>query len=384
MSLTGSVFLVGLVVLTVVAFVTVVVFWSSMAGRTPGRVLGRVGMLLTVNLLVLLTAASQLNADNLFFASWTDLLGAFGAAPATTVSTQGGAAAQAARVAVSASPFQAPKLPPPLPAGGTSTAPDTLSYTVRGAASGVVARITVMLPPGYSLPANASTRYPVLQAFPGYPGGAESWIKKLDFKKVLDQQVATGRMRMPLVVMAQYDIPAGVDTECVNGSPGNPQVETWLTKDVPEWVVKNFRVETLRGSWATIGLSAGGWCAAMVTMLHPAQYSAAIVMGVYFRPLFGEFYQAYPSESALAKRYDLVALAERAPPPVAIWLETSHADKLSYPSSTAFQKAARSPMAVDATVLQDAGHRSDVWKGLIPNALTWLGTNVPGFIPVKE
>ena len=382
MSLTGPVFLVGVVILTVAAFVMVVVFWPSMAGRSLGRVLGRVGMLLTVNLLVLLTAATQLNADNMFFSSWTDLKGAFGAAPATTVSTHQGAAAQAARVAVPAPPLQVPKLPPPLPAGGSSTAPGTLSYTVKGAASGVVAKITVVLPPGYTLPANASTRYPVIQAFPGYPGGVESWNKKLDFKTALAQKVATGQMRMPLVVMAQYDIPAGVDTECVNGSPGNPQVETWLATDVPNWVVENFRVETGRGSWATIGLSAGGWCAAMITMLHPEQYSAAIAMGAFFRPLFGEYYQPYPSDSALAKRYDLVALAQRTAPPVAIWLQTSHSDKLSYPSSAAFLKAVRPPMGVDATVLQDAGHRTSVWKEMLPSTLTWLGTNIPGFIPV--
>jgi len=174
-----------------------------------------------------------------------------------------------------------------------------------------------------------------------------------------------------------------MDTECVNGSPGTPQLETWLATDVPEWVEKNFRVATDRGSWATIGLSAGAWCAAMVTMLHPAQYSAAIVLGGYFRPLFGQFYQPYPPDSALAKRYDLVALAERTAPPVAIWLQTSHADKLSYPSSAAFLNASRAPMGVDATVLQDAGHRSSVWRGLLPNTLTWLGANIPGFSPLS-
>ena len=38
-------------------------------------------MLLTVNVLVLLTAATQLNAQFLFFADWTDLRGAFGGNP---------------------------------------------------------------------------------------------------------------------------------------------------------------------------------------------------------------------------------------------------------------------------------------------------------------
>lgn len=121
----------------------------------------------------------------------------------------------------------------------------------------------------------------------------------------------------------------------------------------------------------------------MVAMLHPAQYAAAIVMGGYFRPEFGPFYEAYPPSSRLAARYDLVALSKGKPPPVAIWLETSHADPVSYNSSAAFLKAAKPPLAVDATVLQHAGHRISLWQGLLPGSLTWLGANIPGFKPSR-
>jgi pimeloyl-ACP methyl ester carboxylesterase len=98
------------------------------------------------------------------------------------------------------------------------------------------------------------------------------------------KQAAAKRMGPALVVSPQMDIPAGVDTECVNGAGGNPQLEIWLAQDVPNWVARTFRVQTDQAAWATIGLSAGGWCAAMVAMLHPAQFAAAIVLGGYFRP----------------------------------------------------------------------------------------------------
>ena len=68
MSLTGSVFLGAIVVLTIAAFVFLVLRWPSLSGRRPGKVAARAGMLLTVNALVLLTAATQLNAQFLFFA----------------------------------------------------------------------------------------------------------------------------------------------------------------------------------------------------------------------------------------------------------------------------------------------------------------------------
>jgi hypothetical protein len=78
MSLTGPVFLGLVLVITVGAFVALVVLWPRLAGREVWHVAGRAGLLLGVNLLVLLTAATQLNAQFLFFADWSDLGGAFG------------------------------------------------------------------------------------------------------------------------------------------------------------------------------------------------------------------------------------------------------------------------------------------------------------------
>jgi enterochelin esterase-like enzyme len=381
MALSGSLFVGSLVIITVVAFVAVVVRWPFMAGRTPGRILGRVGSLLGVNFLVLLTAAAILNAQFLFFADWTDLRGAFNGPPTATGLRAGGEAGRAARSNVRGEAAPATPGLVSLPKG-TSTSAGIFTYRVKGPASGVTASVVVVLPAGYSDLAKASTHYPVIEAFQGYPGSASTWTRSMDIGGAIAARVAAKRMSPALIVIPQLQIPAGVDTECVNGAAGNGQIETWVAKDVPNWVATHFRVQTRRQSWATIGLSAGAWCAAMVTTLHPAQYSAAIVMGGYFRPNFGPFYQPYPPRSALANRYDLVALARRgAPPPVAIWLETSHTDTVSYLSSVEFLKASTAPMAVDATVLQHAGHRISLWKRLLPDALNWLGANIPGFSP---
>jgi hypothetical protein len=116
--------------------------------------------------------------------------------------------------------------------------------------------------------------------------------------------------------------------------------------------------------------------------VHPAQYSA-VVMGGYLRPDFGPQYEPYPTSSPLESRYNLVTLAEHSPPPVALWVETSHADPLSYSSSANLLHVARPPLAIDGTVLQHAGHRIGVWQGLLPGALAWVGRNIPGFRPVS-
>ena len=263
------------------------------------------------------------------------------------------------------------------------SASGVIFYTVKGPLSGLTGTIVVQLPPGYTDPGNASVGYPVIEAFQGYPSHPEFVVEGFNLGGVAAQQAAMKRMRPALIVSPQVEMPVGQDTECVNGAGGNPQVETWLAVDVPNWVTHTFRVQTDRAFWATFGLSAGGWCAAMVAMLHPAQYAAAIEMGGYFRPEFGPFYSPYPAGSRLAARYDLVTLSRRKPPPVAIWLETSHSDPISYSSSAAFLKAAKPPLAVDAVILQNAGHRDSLWEGLTPASLTWLGANVPGFKPTR-
>ena len=378
MSLTGALFLGAVVLCTVVAFVVLFLRWPKLAGPGLGRIAARTGMLLSVNVLVLLTAATQLNAQFLFYADWTDLRGAFSAVPTVTELSRGTAAAHATKRKVSGTAAKAVQKLPPLPPGEVSPS-GVITYTVKGPRSGMTGKVVVQLPPGYTNPGNASVTYPVIEAFQGYPGNSRQWIDGMNLGGVSAQQAAARRMRPVLVVSPQTQFPAGVDTECVNGVAGTPQVETWLAQDVPDFVTHTFRVKTDRGSWAAIGLSAGGWCAAMVTMLHPAQYSAAIVMGGYFRPEFGPYYNPYPASNRLSARYDLVALTRRNPPPVAIWLETSHADPVSYTSSAAFLKATKPPLSVEATVLEHAGHRISLWQGLMPASLTWLGANVPGF-----
>ena len=204
-------------------------------------------------------------------------------------------------------------------------------------------------------------RYPVLEALHGYPSAPHNWIKNFHLQQYTDQLTRAHRLRPTLIVMPQIEIPQGVDTEGVNGPGGQPQMETWLTRDVPDWVGQHFRVIANRNAWATIGDSSGGFVAAMATVHHPAQYSAAIVLGGYFRPDFGSFDEPFTPTSPLGLYYDLPRTVAHHPPPVSVWMEMSDADVLSDSSSAHFLRATRKPTAVHAVILQNAGHRDAVW-----------------------
>ncbi len=138
------------------------------------------------------------------------------------------------------------------------------------------------------------------------------------------------------------------------------------------------RVKLDRASWAAAGFSAGAWCAAMVALLHPSRYGAALIFGGYFHPVFSPTYVPFTPGSAQWRRYDLVALIKRAPPPLAIWMEVSHSDHGSYRTSAAFLAAARPPMSVRLVEFAHASHTILFWAPLVPQAIRWLET-IRGF-----
>lgn len=380
MALDGTAFLIVCLLVTIGAFVGAVLIMPRLAGNRAAPIAMRALMIVLVNALVVLTAGVALNDKYQFYADWTDLSTAFFGGGFAKTSYAGGNAAQAAQANVGASPTS-PSGPLPTLPPGASSADRVLRYTVTGSASGLTGPVLVTLPEGYTLPANAHRRYPVLETFPGYPGDPAQWADSMNLGGALDAAVAARTAGPVITISPLTEFPPGVDTECVNGGRSGPQVETWLTRDVPDWARQTLRVRLDRSAWATLGLSAGAWCAAMATMLHPQQYSAGIVMGGYFAPEFSASYRPFRAGSAAGRRYDLISLARR-PPPVALWVETSHSDHISYPSTSRLLKAARPPLAIQALVLSHAGHRLSLWASELPQALAWLGKNIPGFAPV--
>ncbi len=386
--LTGPWFIGLVAALTGIAFCVTLVAWPRMSGRTLAAFLGRAGSLLGLNLLVLFTAALALNNQFTFFADWTDLMGALGDTRPVATAQGGGSPSAAAAVQVPGG------LAPEISRSG-SVSPvrqnlpihprpgqRVLRLTVTGAVSGITAPIMVELPAGYADPTNRGRRYPVLETFNGYPGDLSAWIGAMHLGGAVSTAVRQHRISDMIIVSPTLEVPPGRDTECVNSPrPSDPQMETWLTTDVPDWVARTFRTLPNRSAWATIGYSAGGWCAAMTAMLHPDRYSAAIVLGGYFTPEFGFAYRPFPAGSPFARRYDLLARARTNPPPVALWVQTSHADPISYPSAARLLAEARPPLSVTSMVLDHAGHRVSLWRGLIPQTLAWLGADIPGFRP---
>jgi enterochelin esterase-like enzyme len=400
--LTGSLFAWTIWLAAIGLFVWVIIDWPRSARPGFLSVLRRVGYQLGVVLLLLLAVGTSLNSQYGWYANWGDLGTIFSSAAPGQEVAAGAPAADAAGPLVpqSGAPAALPsdRTPvvehtigaplealPSLVAMKLSTARgpndgQIRTYTVDGKASDHTGDVSVWFPASYTDPKMADHRYPVIEAFHGVPGTPAQVYNNMHLGTEVATQVAAGNLADSIIVMPNW-APKDVDTECVDGGKGYLQMETYLTKDVTDWVTHHLRVYTDRSSWATIGLSAGAWCASVLTMLHPDIYSAAISLGGYFQPGFESPYVPFKPGSAQAKHYDLQALAENHPPKIALWVQTSPADSLSWGSASQLLKTARPPLSVTADVLPNAGHRLSIWIALLPQTLQWLGRTVPGFHP---
>jgi dienelactone hydrolase len=370
MSLTGSGLLWALAALAAALFAVVLSGWPR-RGPAALRMTGRALPVLALNAVVVLGCLAVLNDQYVFYTSWGDLLGA---GQTQALAHHGGTATAAFAASV----------------GGLGLAQvggprdDTLPqpghrmqhYTVRDPATGASVPVLVYLPVGYD-PAGSRT-YPVILGLHGWPGVPQSFTRGR-FLSTTDALTATHRLAASVVVIPQINDPRTIDTECVDGLPGDPQTDTWLSTVVPRWAVQHLRVQTQRTSWTTLGYSYGGWCAASVAMRHPDVFGGAVVFEGYFEPDFLAGYD--PLRGTRLKGYDLVHLAGRRPPPLAMWVFASRQDSLAYPTTARFLAAARPPLSVSATIVKVGGHRTAIYDPFVKPALQWLATTLPGFRP---
>lgn len=250
---------------------------------------------------------------------------------------------------------------------------EIVRFTVAGHASHITMSALAYLPAGYRSAANASRRYPVIEAFDGFPGSPNYWVKTMRVQEVLDREIAAGRMAPTVVVLPYQTRDAAVDTECVD-AVGGAKFDTFLAVDVPAAVVAQFRVRTDRAAWGTIGTSTGGFCAVNLALRHTGRYAAAASLSGYFEAITdrttGDLYRG--DSRARNENSPLWRLANLPVPATAVYLSCARDDRHALDQLQRFQAAARAPLAVSTDLVPQGGHSSAVWRSVLPAALDWL------------
>ncbi|HTY36089.1 MAG TPA: alpha/beta hydrolase family protein [Bacteroidota bacterium] len=117
-------------------------------------------------------------------------------------------------------------------------------------------KLSVLVPAHY----DPMKRYPVLYLLHGYTGGPEDWLKHSRLQEYARE--------LPLLIV----MPDAENSWYINSfTEQNDQFETYLVKDIPQYIQTMYSVDTTRQAIA--GLSMGGYGALMLGLRHPTHYA---------------------------------------------------------------------------------------------------------------
>ncbi|MFI5834225.1 alpha/beta hydrolase [Micromonospora sp. NPDC051300] len=326
-----------LAALAVLAPVVTAVVWDRGDRWRRSAVRAGAATLCLVTLVSTVLVAANRQAET--YPSWADLFGTAGAGEA-----------------VPADPRSAGDRSP-----GNFTTVD-----VAGTASGVSLPMLVYLPAAYD--ADPATRFPVVEAFDGFPGSPRSWVRGLGVATYLDSEISAGRMAPTVVLFPPQTTDPALDTECTDLTDG-PRMETFLTVDVPAAARAHLRVRNDRAGWGLIGYSAGGYCATNLLLRHPDRFLAGASLSGYADP--GIRVGDGSEHTTNDDRWRLRHLPQ---PPVALYLACARTDVPATRDTSALAGLAHAPIDLTTTFLAVGGHNMQTWRALEPSAFDWLSS----------
>lgn len=271
-------------------------------------------------------------------------------------------------VGPAAGPVVATATPPAVftTAADAAVPKDVKVTQLKGRLSGVDAEVLVWLPPQYDDPAYQSRSFPVLEVLSGYPGSSSAWFSLLKASEQLEPMIADGSA-LPFILVSPraFNLGGASGATCAD-LPGQPKAESWLTHDVPQLVLDNFRAEPDPRNWALAGYSVGGYCATRLALAHPDRYGAAVSLSGFNDPA-PELSSLEDQDPAYNPLHMLRAAAQ--PPRVDIYASSTRNDTLA--DAQALAQAAKAPTTVTVTEL--TGPRlTPLWRDALPDVFRWL------------
>ena len=147
-----------------------------------------------------------------------------------------------------------------------ATAGEMVAQVIHSTALGRPWNISVYRPDGYL---TSGMRYPVLYFLPGYRARREDFAN-LALHELADAAITAGRMPAGLIVVPELGASWGID--------GQEQMQTALLADLVAAIERDWRVLPGRSGRAIGGISAGGFAAMRLALLHPDRFSAVAVL----------------------------------------------------------------------------------------------------------
>jgi S-formylglutathione hydrolase FrmB len=254
----------------------------------------------------------------------------------------------------------------------------TVHVTIPGTVSGFAAREAfAWLPPTWL--ASADVHLPVIEMLAGTPGSPSDWVRAGFADRTAREFANAHKGVAPILIMPDDNGTADGDTECVNSPRG--KAETYLTEDVPAFVRATFGAQRSADSFAVVGLSEGGTCAAMLALRRPQLYRAFGDYSGLTSPTVGDQVdrddttrQLFGGSSAAYDAHDPLFLLQAGDyPDLHGWFEVGTADIAPRDAQRRLVPLARAAgIETCAAEISGGGHDFDVWSQAFADSLPWL------------
>jgi enterochelin esterase-like enzyme len=362
MSLTGTALFVLSIGLVPVVMVLMLVAWNRLPGPPGVRVAGRLGMVLLSQAAAVLAVLVWVNNTYGLYESWSDLMGDNGQVRMDAAGPGGAPGVPADPAARTQAVF-------------TPGKDGVLKTVATGPRSHITGTVLVWLPPQYGQPAYRHTRFPVVELLPGYPGSPGAWFGAMGAGRELATMIAEHRAAPMILVAPKMNVLGRVDPGCAD-LPHGARTSTWLGTDVPQLVRQHFRAAAGPRHWATMGYSAGAYCAANTALHHAGTFHAVVSLSGYNAP-----------EAKLVTRDPALARANnpylelrdtRRQPDLVLLMAGSYQDSDTVYAAKALLGALHHPGTSRLLTIQRGGHNTQVWRAMLPTALTWLSQEIAG------
>ena len=261
--------------------------------------------------------------------------------------------------------------PADLPAAGKIT-----SAAIPGTVSGFSARdAEIYLPPAYF--ADPRPLLPVLVLLAGQPGAPEDWLNGGRLALTMDNFAREHAGLAPVVVVADGTGSSIANPLCVDSPLGN--VDTYLSRDVPDWIDSALQIDENRAHWAIGGLSYGGTCSIQMATNHPDVYPTFLDLSGQREPTLGDrnrtVQQAFGGDAAAFTAVNPLDLlkSRRYPDSAGIFVVGTDAKDFKPGQQEMYDAAKAAGMDVQYVEVP-GGHSFEVWAEGLRRELPWLAT----------
>lgn len=233
----------------------------------------------------------------------------------------------------------------------------------------------VWLPPAAL--AKRPPKLPVMVMLAGQPGSPTRFFTASDTIADLTRYANEHDGLAPIVVSPDQNTAASRNSLCSDTTRWG-KAETYLTRDVPDWIRRNLPVSENPDEWTIGGFSQGGTCSTQIGPNHPELYGNVLAVDGEIAPTDGSVEQMVEryfggDRAAYERQVPVNALRAHAPSNQTMILAAGEKDVVSTANiATIGEEAKKAGWKVVEIKVKDAGHDWRAVNETLAVALPWL------------